>query len=321
MNILITGGAGFIGAHTAYTLAQAKHVITVLDDFNSFVYDARVKHARAEYFLARSGIATVRGDVLDTALLAHLIREHNIETVIHLAAHGSAGQSVVEESAYLRANIGGMESLLAACSKSSVGHIVFSSSSTVYDDTVLPFREDVTRLSPLSPYGATKLHNETNLQDWHRATGNRVTILRFFSVYGPWSRPDMAPSIFAEQIMNSEHLTMTASRARDYVYIDDAVAAITRALDSSFPFEIFNVGSGRPTSLEELARCIGIACGKSVSYRLRESPLGEMSATYADITKARRMLGYVPTVFIEEGVRRIIDARTAVHARDTFFRE
>ncbi len=321
MNILITGGAGFIGAHTAYELAQAGHKIVVIDDFNSFVYDASLKRARMQHFLVQSGITIVHGDILDTKLLADLIRQHSIETIIHLAAHGNAGQSVGDTSEYLRVNIGGTQSVLAASEDSSVNQLVFSSSSTVYDDTQTPFHEDVAMLAPLSPYGVTKLHSETTLRDWHTLTGKQVTILRFFSVYGPWGRPDMAPNIFLEHILNGSKLIITANRQRDYVYIDDAVAAITSALNSSFPFEIFNIGSGRPTSLEELAHLIGIACSKSVSYSVRESPPGEMSTTYADIAKAQRMLGYIPRVYIEEGVRRMVDVKTSAHARDTFLKE
>jgi UDP-glucuronate 4-epimerase len=301
MRILVTGGAGFIGAHVAAALARRGDEVVVLDTFTDFVYTSHFKRARVKTLFASLPITIIEGTISDSKRVAGIMRDFGIEKVVHFAAHANAGQSVHEAEAYHEENVTGTLRLLGVLEHFSLQQLVFASSSTVYDDKKVPFVEAGQELRPCSPYGATKLASEGYLSSWHALMGVPVTLLRFFSVYGPWGRPDMAPDIFARRILQRQSLHITPGRNRDYTYITDAVAGVEKALDTSFPFEIINLGFGAASSLEDLAMSLGEAAGYRAHITYQDEPEGEMAITYADITKARRLLGYRPQVSLQEG--------------------
>lgn len=307
MRVLITGGAGFIGAHVAAALARRGDRVVVFDTFTDFVYPSALKQARVKTLFASLPITVVRGSILDASQVASVFEEYAIERVIHLAAHANAGQSVRDAEAYHEENVTGTLRLLSAMERFSLQQLVFASSSTVYDDSNVPFTEATQELRPRSPYGATKVACEGYISSWQALTGVPVTVLRFFSVYGPWGRPDMAPHIFAQRILQGKEVAITPGRSRDYTYIDDVVDGIHSALAHIFPFEVINMGFGRAVSLEELASSLGAAAGRPARLAYQEAPAGEMAVTYADIRKAERLLGYRPKVSVTEGATRLIE--------------
>lgn len=307
-NILITGGAGFIGAHTAKQLIADGHHVILLDDLNEFIYPAPLKQARLTHlFPSDTRPKLIVGSILDEQLLDRLFAEEKFDKVIHLAAHPNPGISVnfLEEYAYV--NILGTINILKMCQKYDVVQLVFAGSSSVYNDTQTPFKEDSYPLTPHSPYGASKAAAETYCRMWHDLHGLPITILRFFSVYGPWGRPDMAPMIFAQKVLHDETIAVSADRKRDFTYIDDIVAGIILALDQRFDFEIINIGAGNPVELKDFIGAIEQAAGKKAHLVDRQAPVGEMRVTFADISKAKKMLGYEPKVSHQEGTRLLVE--------------
>jgi UDP-glucuronate 4-epimerase len=306
MNILITGGAGFIGSHSARTLALQGHRIVVLDNLTSFVYPPSLKFSRLNALLKDLPITFVSGDIADAKTVHSILKTHAIERVIHLAAHANAGQSVEQADIYKETNTAGTRTLLNVCAIQSIKQFIFASSSTVYSDYHPPFHEDITPLKPNSPYGASKHQSEIDCAAYHQKYKLPVTILRLFSVYGPWGRPDMAPTIFAQHIVAGKPFSITANRSRDYIYIDDVLSAITAALATIKPWGIYNIGSGQATSLADLAHYLAAATGQPLQYTWRQSPAGEMSSTHADITKAKQELAWQPRVTIPQGTKQLM---------------
>lgn len=313
MKILITGGAGFIGAHTAAALLERGDSVVLVDDFNDLVYPGALKRARLDHmFPAESRPRLITGSVLDDQLLDSVFVGEKIDVVLHFAAHANPATSLQYPADYTAVNVLGTEAVLDACSRHEVGRVIFAGTSSVYDDTHTPFREDQHPLRPRSPYGASKEAAEVYCRLWHEWRGLSVTVLRFFSVYGPWGRPDMAPMIFARQISAGEALKVTRDRRRDFTYIDDIVAGIVAAVDHPFDYEVINIGRGEPVGLDELIAALEAATGKKAVREWREAPAGEMAVTYADISKAKRLLGYEPKVSVQEGTKRMVEwMRTA----------
>lgn len=309
MKVLVTGGAGFIGAFAAKALTERGDTAVLYDDMNNFLYSANLKEAR----LARLFPDTekrprlVIGNILDADLLDRVFAEEEFDTVLHFAALANPARSLTAAPEYTLVNVLGTVNVLEAATKYRIGRFIFAGSSSVYNDAQTPFREDMWPLKPRSPYGASKAAAEAYCAMWHELQGLPITVLRFFSVYGPWGRPDMAPAIFAKQILNDEPLGVTEGRKRDLTYIDDVVAGVLQATERQFDFEIFNIGRGEPQSLPELVAALAKAAGKIPRLEPREAPAGELSITYANIDKARQLLGYAPRVSIEEGAKRVID--------------
>lgn len=302
MNILITGGAGFIGSHVGKRMTELGHDIVVLDDFNDF-YSPEIKRAN---LAERVPAATVvEGDIRDKAAVEEAFAK-GIDAVIHLAARAGVRPSIIDPELYISTNIQGTFNLLDASRRHGVKSFLFASSSSVYGmNTKVPFAEDDLIQSTISPYAMTKLAGEQMCSNYSHLYGIRCICLRFFTVYGPGQRPDLAIRKFTELILNDQPVEMygDGSTERDYTYIDDIVNGVAGALHyRGNPFEIFNLGEAQTTKLRDLIKAIGNALGKKPEIMsLAEQP-GDVPRTYADITKARNLIGYNPATKIEVGI-------------------
>lgn len=308
MKVLITGGAGFIGAHLAKRLLAEGEEVVVVDDFNSFLYPGELKHARlAAMFKGGAKPRVIVGSILDSDLLDKLFTDEKFDKVVHLAAHPNPGYSVGRAEEYTIVNVIGTLAVLEMCHRHDVVQMIFAGSSSVYNDEQTPFTEDAYPLKPRSPYGASKASAELYCQMWHDVYGLPITILRFFSVYGPWGRPDMAPFIFAQQLLDDEPIGLTADRKRDFTYISDIVDGIVLALEKRFDFEIINLGRGNPVDLQEFVVALEKAAGKTAKIVDRPAPPGELIVTYANVDKAKQLLGYEPKVSVAEGANHLVE--------------
>lgn len=303
--ILVTGGAGFIGAHLTQALTARGERVIALDDFNEVIYSASLKRQRWQAL--GSGARLIEGSILDEDTLTDLFHSEHFDAVVHLAALPNVSQSYQFPEQYEQVNVRGTENILRAASETAVNQIIFASSSSVYNDTPMPFREDQVLGRPRSPYGQTKLKAEQLCAAWHEKTALPVTILRFFTVYGPWGRPDMASLAFARGIVEGMPISVTKEeRQRDFTYVDDTVTGIVAAVDHPFPLEVINLGRGEPASLRGLIVALETAAGRKAIIEERAAPPGEMRITYADISKARKWLKYNPQVSVAEGAKRLV---------------
>ena len=308
MKVLITGGAGFIGSHVARALMDQGAEVVLFDNFDSFLYSAELKEERINHMFERDKRPKlISGDILDKDLVEKVFSEETFDKVIHLAALANPGKSLTAAEAYSLVNIMGTINILDACTRHDVSHVIVAGSSSVYNDEQTPFIETSYPLRPRSPYGASKASMETYCALWNELYDLRVTVLRFFSVYGPWGRPDMAPMIFAQRILNDETIYLTPDRKRDFTFISDIVSGILAAVEQRFDFEIINLGRGEPQSLEDFIAALEAASGKKARIESQPEPAGEMRVTYADVSKAKELLGYEPKVSIQDGTRQLID--------------
>ena len=306
--VLVTGGAGFIGSHLCGKLLEQGRELLVLDNFNDF-YDPAIKRRNIEPLLGKTGFSLVEGDIRDPEAVSDVFTSFRPQAVVHLAAMAGVRPSIERPLLYCDVNLAGTTVLLEAVRKNQVGHFVFGSSSSVYGASdKLPFSEEDDLSRPVSPYAATKLAGEQLCYTYHHLNGFPVTCLRFFTVYGPRQRPEMAIHMFARRIRGGEAITVfgDGKSRRDYTFVEDIIDGVVRSLDSPMGYEIFNLGESRTVSLSELITLLEENLGRKARIeRLPDQP-GDVPATYADVTKARRLLGYDPRVPIEEGVRRFI---------------
>jgi UDP-glucuronate 4-epimerase len=317
MNILVTGGAGFIGSHLVERCAAAGHAVSVLDDFNDY-YDPALKRANVAAFPAKAGVAVVEGDLRDGALLARLVAERRPGVVVHLAARAGVRPSWDRPLLYHDVNVTGTLRLLEVMRDAGVRRLVFASSSSVYGNTDdVPFREEATDLRPISPYGVSKLLGEQYVRVIAGLTGLSAVCLRFFTAYGPRQRPDMAFRLFARAIRHGDPVPMfgDGSMRRDFTYVDDivdgVVAAIARPADG---FHVINLGGARTTEVRTAIDLLAKAIGKPARIESKPPPPGDVRQTYADVTKARDLLGFNPKVGIEDGIARFVDWLRQVEA-------
>ncbi len=303
MRILLTGGAGFIGSHVLEALLARGDSVAVVDDFNPY-YDPAIKRAN---LAALRGFELVEGDLVDPALVARAYDAARPDAVVHLAGQGGVRPSLSAPALYAAVNAGATLNLLEEARRRGVRKFVFASSSTVYGDTSrVPFREDDPELRPVSPYGVSKLLAEHYVRLAHELHGLRASVLRFFSVYGPRQRPDMAIHSFARRIREGAELPFfgDGSSRRDYTYVGDTVQGVLGALGRDDGFEVYNIAESRTVTLSELVAALERRLGrKAVLKRLPPQP-GDVAATHADISKARARLGYDPRTPFEEGLDR-----------------
>jgi UDP-glucuronate 4-epimerase len=307
MKILVTGGAGFIGSAVARRLADDWHAVVVIDNFNEY-YDVGLKRARQQAMLG--GIRVVEGDITDRPTLDQLFTDHAFEAVAHIAGQAGVRYSVTHPEVYVHNNILGTQSLLETMRLHGVKQFVFASTSSVYGtSTPVPFTEESPADRPVSTYAATKRAGELLAHTYHSLYGIQVSCLRFFTVYGPWSRPDMAMLSFAEKIQAGEPIDIynNGNHRRDFTYIDDIVEGFVLALQKSFDFEIFNLGNGKPTALLDFVTVLERELGVEAKKNLRPMQPGDVYETYADISKAKDMLGYAPKTDFETGVRMFVE--------------
>ncbi|MGA2956645.1 MAG: GDP-mannose 4,6-dehydratase [Thermodesulfobacteriota bacterium] len=308
MTILVTGGAGFIGSHLVERLLTEGHGVICLDNFDPF-YDPALKHRNLSQALRDSRFRLVAGDLRDEGLIGKLFQEEKIEFVAHLAARAGVRPSVQDPALYADVNICGTIRLLEACRKNGVRRYVFASSSSVYgNNSRVPFSEEDPVNSPISPYAATKKAGELLGHTYHHLYGLDVACLRYFTVYGPRQRPEMAIHHFTRSIHEGRKISIfgDGNSLRDYTYIDDAIEGTLGALSREHGYEIYNIGESQTIRLSQLIQALEEQIGKkAVVEHLPEQP-GDVKHTYADIRKAREHLGYSPKTDIREGLARFV---------------
>ncbi len=306
--ILITGGAGFIGSHlTESFLAEGRRVV-VLDNFDSF-YDPAIKRRNLADSLERPGFRLVEGDIRDQELLERLFAEERPTDVVHLAARAGVRPSIVDPVLYTSVNLDGTTRLLEAARKSGVKKFVFGSSSSVYgNNEKVPFAEDDPVDHPISPYAATKKAGEVLCHAHHHLFGLSIACLRFFTVYGPRQRPEMAIHKFARRIASGRTLQQfgDGSSARDYTFVSDIVRGIRRALERCESFHIWNLGGSRTITLSELVAKIGEGLGRKPEIEILPAQPGDVDRTWADTSKATAELGWSAEVDIDAGLHHFL---------------
>src|ERR1051326_5285766 len=310
-NLLITGGAGFIGLHLVYPLlATNVERITVVDDFNDF-YNPSIKRDNIREHLKDLRYSIHEADIRDLAALAHVFNKSNFDCVVHLAARAGVRPSLSEPQLYTETNINGTVNLLELARQHDIKQFVFASSSSVYGiNTKVPFSEDDPIRQPISPYAATKGAGELLCHTYSHLYGLRCICLRFFTVYGPRQRPDLAIHKFAKLISQHQPIPVfgDGSTRRDYTYIDDIIDGVRAAMgyDQS-DYEVFNLGESRTVELNELIGLLEKELGTKAIVNREPPQPGDVPQTFADITKARKLLGYNPQTQIEDGLHRFVE--------------
>ncbi|MEO8457521.1 MAG: SDR family NAD(P)-dependent oxidoreductase [Chloroflexota bacterium] len=304
--VLVTGGSGFIGSHLVERLAQQGDRVAVYDNFDPY-YDREIKQANIGPSLAMGNVRLAEGDILDRDKLFAVFEAARPAKVVHLAARAGVRPSFENPQSYVDTNVTGTLNVLLACRKYAIERLVFASSSSVYGSASAAAQENVTPLRPLSPYGASKVAGEALCSAFSRRSGLAVTALRFFTVFGPRQRPDMAVNRFTRMIMSGETVPVygDGTSRRDYTYISDTIAGIVAALDADLPgFNVFNLGRGQPIMLRDLLKLIEFGLDRHARLRFVEDQQGDPQQTCADITRAHAVLGYEPRVSTQNGVIR-----------------
>ena len=326
MKILVTGAAGFIGSHTATRLLERGDEVVGLDNLNDY-YDPTLKQARLDRLAGYPGFRFVRMDLADRLGMPALFAKERFERVVHLGAQAGVRYSIENPLAYVDSNLVGTANVLEGCRHSGVGHLVYASTSSVYgSNTTMPFSTHQNVDHPLSFYAATKKANELMAHTYSSLYGLPTTGLRFFTVYGPWGRPDMALFIFARNILANKPIDVFNGGAhrRDFTYVDDIVSGIVGALDrppvanpgwntadpdpatSSAPYRIYNIGNHRSVELMRYIELLETCLGRKAQKNFLPLQVGDVPATWADIEDLSRDTGYAPTVPVEVGVERFV---------------
>jgi UDP-glucuronate 4-epimerase len=328
MRVLLTGAAGFIGYHVAERLLARGDTVAGVDNLNDY-YDVRLKEARLRRLAGRERFSFLRADVADAAAVGAAFAAARPERVVHLAAQAGVRYSLTNPGAYTASNLVGFANVLEACRAGGVAHLVYASSSSVYGGNAeVPFAETHGVDHPVSFYAATKKANEVMAHAYSHLFGLPTTGLRYFTVYGPWGRPDMAYFSFAEAIAKGVVIDLynEGAMARDFTHVADAAEATVRALDaapaadpghraagarpdpsrSAAPFRIYNIGSDRPVPLSRLVETLERCLGRRARTRLLPMQPGDVRATHADISAAARDLGYAPRIGLDEGIAEFV---------------
>lgn len=312
--VIVTGAAGFIGMHVAQRLLDRGETVVGVDVFNAY-YDPRLKEARAARLEGRDGFRMVRADIAEPEAMRALVADSGADRVVHLAAQAGVRYSIENPFAYERSNLAGHLSILEACRHAGIQHLVYASSSSVYGDRPLDgqgFREDDPTVSPVSLYAATKRSCELLSQSYARLYGFPQSGLRFFTVYGPWGRPDMAYYSFTRKIVRGEPIEVYGEgrMARDFTYIDDIVDGVLGVLDrppAQGAHEIYNIGDSQPVGLMEMIATLEAALGVQANKIMRPMQPGDVTATYADVSKLNALTGYRPKVALTQGLPRFVE--------------
>jgi UDP-glucuronate 4-epimerase len=306
--ILITGGAGFIGSHLGESLLKAGYEVVCLDNFNDY-YDPAIKRRNLEPLLADKHFSLIEGDILDAAPLSAFFEKSKIDVIVHLAARAGVRPSIKEPLLYQKVNVEGTTNLLELARKFDVKKFIFGSSSSVYgENEKVPFGETDNVDHPISPYAATKKAGELIGYTYHHLYQLPVTCLRFFTVYGPRQRPDMAIHKFTRNIFEGKKIAMfgDGSSRRDYTFVDDIIDGITKSIQHCTSYHIYNLGESKTIELRELIKLIAHHLGREPQIEMQPEQPGDVPTTYADISKAKAEIGYNPRVGIEEGVERFV---------------
>lgn len=313
MKILVTGGAGFIGSHLCERLLNDGHSVYCLDNMCDF-YNPDIKYQNISNCQANDRFIFRKLDIRDYNELSVFFQATAIDTVVHLAAMAGVRPSIQNPDLYYDVNVRGTLNLLKVCEHNKIQKLVLASSSSVYGNSMTPFRESFTTARPLSPYAASKIAGESLCHTWHHIYDMSVICLRFFTVYGPRQRPDLAIHKFARKILDREPIEMfgTGQNTRDYTYIDDIIAGIVSAVNTledsgAKLFEIVNLGNSSPISLAEMINVIEDKLGLKADINQRDMQDGDVDTTYADVSKAQALLGYGPSTSFKDGIGKFVD--------------
>ncbi|MDH1767228.1 NAD-dependent epimerase [Comamonas aquatica] len=312
-NYLITGAAGFIGMHTAKRLLEAGEQVVGIDNLNDY-YDPALKHYRLSQLAPYQDFRFIKMDIADRAAMATLFAQEKFTHVIHLAAQAGVRYSIENPFAYIDSNLVGTMCVLEGCRHHPVEHLVYASSSSVYGmNAKVPFSETDQVDHPVSLYAATKKSNELMAYSYAKLYQIPATGLRFFTVYGPAGRPDMAPWLFTEAILKEQPIKLFnhGKMQRDFTYIDDIVEGVVRILQQPsqevIPYNLFNIGNNQPIELDHFIKAIESACGKASKKIMLPMQAGDVERTYADIRKLEEFFDYKPTFSIEDGIKEFVD--------------
>jgi UDP-glucuronate 4-epimerase len=326
MKILVTGAAGFIGMTATLRLLERGDEVVGLDNLNDY-YDVSLKQSRLDRLTPHAGFRFIRDDVANREGIANLFATEKFDRVIHLAAQAGVRYSLQNPHAYIDSNVVGFMNILEACRHNQVGHLVYASSSSVYGgNTRMPFSEHDSVDHPVSMYAATKKANELMAHTYSHLYGLPTTGLRFFTVYGPWGRPDMALFLFTKAILEGRAIDVfnQGNMQRDFTYVDDIVEGVLRVLDrpatanasydplladpatSNVPYRVFNIGNNNPVPLLDFIGCIEEALGRKAQKNLLPLQDGDVPATYANTDALRYWVGFVPGTPIKDGIARFV---------------
>lgn len=309
MRILLTGGAGFIGSHFCEYLLKHAHQVVILDNFNDF-YDPRIKHDNIASVVQHENVRLVEGDILDGRLLDRIFAESRFDAIVHLAARAGVRPSLTQAMLYERVNVQGTIELLNRARDFNVPKVVVASSSSVYgNNEKVPFSETDNVDFPISPYAATKKACELIAYTYHHLYDLNITCLRFFTVYGPRQRPDMAIHKFTRLISSGQPIPMygDGSTKRDYTFISDIVDGIWKSLERCGGYRIYNLGESKTISLKELIALIEQKLGRKAQIQPMPMQPGDVRMTYADICRAKEELDYNPQVNISDGISKFVE--------------
>jgi len=331
---LVTGVAGFIGFHVAQRLLAAGRKVVGLDNINDY-YDPRLKEARLETLRRNPNFSFVKLDLTDRAGMKALFAQYRFPVVVHLAAQAGVRYSLEHPHAYVDANLEGFINVLEGCRHNNCQHLLFASSSSVYgSNTKLPFSVHDNVDHPISLYAASKKANELMAHAYSHLYGIPATGLRFFTVYGPWGRPDMAMFIFAKAILNGAPIKLfnNGNMRRDFTYVDDVTDAVLRLMDrppqgrpdlvagtdpssSKAPWKIYNIGNNKPEELSQVVSLLEKELGRAATKEMLPMQPGDVLATYADIDDLARDIGFKPATSIEDGIGRFVKWYREYHNR------
>ena len=306
--VLVTGGAGFIGSHLIRHLLDEDRTVVCLDNFNDY-YDPQIKRRNVASVLERKNYHLAEGDIRNVRFLDDLFRQFKFSKIAHLAAMAGVRNSILHPALYADVNLTGTVNLLEKALHTAVSTFVFGSTSSVYgSNRKIPFSESDPIEGVISPYAATKLACEQMCSAYHSLHGMGICCLRFFTEYGPAGRPDMAMYKFTDAICHNREIEMygDGTSRRDYTYVDDIVQGITSAMDRKWQFEIINLGESQTTELRQMISMIEGALSKKAKIKQLPMQPGDVMATYADISKARRLLDYKPSFPVAKGIEQTV---------------
>lgn len=327
VRLLVTGAAGFIGFHTAKALLERGHEVVGIDNLNAY-YDPDLKAARLRILQDRDAFRFDKIDIADRDAMRNVFAHGRFARVVHLAAQAGVRYSIQNPDVYVQSNVTGFLNVIEGCRHHAIEHLVYASTSSVYGaNTRMPFTEQQNVDHPLSLYAATKKANELMAHSYSSLYGLPTTGLRFFTVYGPWGRPDMALFLFTRKILAGEPIDVFhgGQHQRDFTYIDDIVKGVIAAADhvaqpdplwdagapgpcsSSAPYKIYNIGNQRPVSLLRFIEVLENCLGRQAKKNMMPMQLGDVPDTYADVTALARDVGYQPGTDLEEGVRHFVE--------------
>lgn len=307
--VLVTGGAGFIGSNTVAELLSHGYRVVCVDNFAADLYDPAFKEEHIAAFASNPNFVLYRTDITDFSALRKIFEAEKPELLVHLAAQANTRKAVEEPQSYIDVNLTGTLNLLELSKEFGLKNIVIASSSSVYGNSErTPWREDDVADKPLSPYGATKRADEILAYTYHHNFGLNITCLRYFNAYGENNRPDLVPYVWGEALLTKKEVEISGdgSRKRDYTYISDIVDGTIKALEKPLGFEIINLGNNQPISLKELLEIFEKVTGIKAKVKSRPSSKSSVESTYADISKAKKLLDWQPQVGIEEGIGRLM---------------